>query len=528
MSPTPQSAPALEDGALHRRFSWALAVIAVGAWVLRVLPFFNRHGAFGYPVDYDEGVYFTASALLFQGLLPYRDFIFVHPPGSLLLWSPAAALTSGLDAATCFVLARWLAACAGALNVFLVGRLALRAWGPMAGVVAALVYATYPELVGVERGPFLEPVLNLACLAMAHLWLDAPGDGRGSRRWLWAGVLGGLAISVKVLGGIWLAAALLSRSPRSAWRAQLGLALVAGATVLLLVGPFVAASPSRFLEDVFLFQSLRPGDGELDRLARLRDILHERRLVGLGLALLGLRVAAVRSFRASTPSRPAERLFAVAYAVTVAAFLASPSYWSQYNAHLAASEAVLAGLGASALHSALHGWLSSRGATWARAVPVLLAVAVLLAPARHLREGLRQRAPDLPALGRYLRQSVPADAPVCAFEPAWGLTGGRLPPRLPGAPLVVDSYALMLQDALDSGEHFASTQAAFSASASQHDIRPLLERCRYVVLGWRGAWQLSADSQQWFREHFVRRFPAEGQGGPDVWERLDAGARAGP
>lgn len=524
MSPTPQSSPALEDGTWNRRIGWALAVLAVGAWLLRVLPFFNRHGAFGYPVDYDEGVYFTASALLFQGLLPYRDFMFVHPPGSLLLWSPAAALASGWDAATCFVLARWLAAGVGALNVFLVGRLALRAWGPVAGVVAALVYATYPELVLVERGPFLEPVLNLACLAMANVWLDSPGDGRASRRWLWAGALCGLAISVKVLGGIWLAAALLSRSPRSAWRSQLGLALAAGATVLLLVGPFVAAAPSRFFQDVFLFQSLRPGDGEPDRLVRLHDMLHERRWVGVGLALLGLLVASVRAFRSAGPSRPAERFFAVAYALTVAAFLASPSYWSQYNAHLAASEAVLAGLGA----AALHGWLSARGPTWARAVPVLLAVAVPLAPVKHLREGNRARAPDLPALGRYLRESVPADAPVCAFEPAWGLTGGRLPPRLPGVPVVVDSYALMLQDALDSGEHFASTHAAFSASASQRDILPVLERCRYVVLGWRGAWQLSGESQQWFRERFVRRFPAEGLGGPDVWERRDAGARAAP
>jgi glycosyl transferase family 87 len=524
MSPTSQSSPVLEDGTRNRRGWWALAVLAAGAWVLRVLPFFNRHGAFGYPVDYDEGVYFTASALLFQGLLPYRDFIFVHPPGSLLLWSPAAALASGWDAATCFVLARWLAAGVGALNVFLVGRLALRAWGPVAGLVAALVYATYPELVIVERGPFLEPMLNLACLAMANVWLDSPEDGRASRWWLWAGVLCGLAISVKVLGGIWLVAALLSRSPRAAWRSQLGLALTAGVTVLLLVGPFVAASPSRFLEDVFLFQSLRPGDGESNRLARLHDILHERRLVGVGLALLGLLVASVRSFRASGPSRPTERFFAVAYVVTVAAFLASPSYWNQYNAHLAASEAVLAGLGA----AALHGWLSARGWTWARAVPVLLAVAVPLVSARHLREGLRARAPDLPALGSYLRQSVPADAPVCSFEPAWGLTGGRLPPRLPGVPVVVDAYALMLQDALGSGEHFASTQAAFSASASQRGILLVLERCRYVVLGWRGAWQLSGESQQWFRERFVRRFPAEGQGGPDVWERRDAGVRASP
>ena len=39
----------------------------------------------GYPMDYDEGVYSSAAPLLLRGDLPYRDFIFVHPPGSLLL-----------------------------------------------------------------------------------------------------------------------------------------------------------------------------------------------------------------------------------------------------------------------------------------------------------------------------------------------------------------------------------------------------------------------------------------------------------
>jgi hypothetical protein len=524
MNPTWEAPPSTEEGEGNRRWLWVLAVLAVGAWVIRALPFFHRHGAFGYPVDYDEGVYFTASALLFQGLVPYRDFVFVHPPGSLLLWGPAAMLVHQVDPATCFALARWLAALVGALNVFLVGRLSLRAWGPVAGVVAALVYATYPELVIVERGPYLEPVLNLACLAMANVWLGPPGAGRDGARWLLAGALGGLALSVKVLGGIWLAAALLSPPPRSAWRARFGFALAAGAGVLLLVGPFLAASPSRFLGDVFLFQSLRPGDGETGRLIRLHEILHERRLVGVGLALLGLLVATVRAFRPTGPSRPAERFFAFVYAVTVAAFLSSPSYWNQYNSHLAASESALAGLGAAALHA----WLSARRPVLAHAGAVLLGLAVPLSTAKRLRESARWRAPDLVELGRYIRQSVPAHASLCAFEPAWGLTGGRLPPRLPGAPLVVDAYALMLQDTLDSGEHFASTDAAFHARASQQDIRPLLERCHFVVRGWRGSWQLSDESERWFEEHFVRRFPALGQAGVDVWERLESGARERP
>src|SRR5262249_2175440 len=161
-------------------------------------------------------------------------------------------------------------------------------------------------------------------------------EGREPPRWLWAGVLCGVALSVKALGGIWLVAALLSYSPRSEWRAQLGLFLMAGVSVLVLVGPFLVASPSDFLGGLLLFQAQRPGDGALDRLTRLQEMFHARRAAGVGLALLGLGVAAVRSVGSAGPSRPAERFFALAYALTVAAFLSSPSYWNQYNAHLAA------------------------------------------------------------------------------------------------------------------------------------------------------------------------------------------------
>jgi len=494
---------------------WALALIAVAAWVLRFEPLTRGAAAFGYPIDYDEGVYFSASALFFQGHWPYRDFVFVHPPGGVWLWGPAALTGSWLGVDTGFTVARWLATLCGAASVVLAGRLALRAWGPVAGLVAALVYASYPEAVQVERGPFLEPWLNLACLAAANVWLEPPREGRAWRRWLVAGALFGVAISVKVLGGIWLFAALLSRSPRPSWRAHVGLVLAAGATVALLVGPFVLNAPSEFFSQVFVFQSLRPGDGELDRLARLREILHERRLVGVVLALLGLGVAGARMLRASRPSQPVERLLAVAFVLTVAAFLSSRSYWNQYNAYLAASEAVLAGLGAVTVHA----WIVAHRPAVARYAAVLLGVAVLVPTLRTLLHAFRMRTPEQAALGRYIRQSVPPEAPLFAFEPSWGLAGGRLPSVVPGAPLVVDSYALMLQGGMASGQRLANATEAFQTPGSQQALRELLSRSRFVVLGWRGDWQLSEDTKQWFHSRFVRRFPPEGEGGIDLWEQ---------
>src|SRR5262252_5729568 len=40
--------------------------------------------------EYDDGPYFGSAVSLVHGVLPYRDFIFVQPPGITLLMSPAA------------------------------------------------------------------------------------------------------------------------------------------------------------------------------------------------------------------------------------------------------------------------------------------------------------------------------------------------------------------------------------------------------------------------------------------------------
>ncbi|RKG73290.1 glycosyltransferase 87 family protein [Corallococcus terminator] len=489
---------------------WPLVLVALGAWVLRALAFFHRTGPLGYPMDYDEGVYFSAASLLLRGDLPYRDFIFVHPPGALLLWAPGAALTLGLDTGAAYGVARYAAATVGALCVFLAGRIAWRAWGPLAGCVAALAYAAYPEAVLVERGTFLEPLLNVLCLGFANLWLASDTSSRARR--IGAGVLIGLAVSVKLPGGLWLVAALLARPWKETWRDTLTLALIAFATFVVVVAPLAALAPSEFFRDVITFQALRPADGEPDRLVRLHDIFHERRLGEVVLALVGLGTACVHALRAPTPGRPAARFFATTFVLTVVLFLASRTYWNQYNAHLAASEAVLAGLGASALHAFSLRW----GRVASRAVAGLALVAAFLPGAWHSFQSSRLQAPDVVALARYLRTDVPPNACLFSFEPGWALAAGRLPQ---GATPVVDVYATMLQDSMSTGDRFEETEEAFTAPEAQQALRVMLESCRFVVLGWRGTWQLTPESRPWFKQRFIRRFPTGDAGGVDVWER---------
>ncbi|WP_338264510.1 ArnT family glycosyltransferase [Corallococcus caeni] len=491
----------MRDGGRARRWwPWVLAAVAVGAWVLRALPFFHRAGALGYVVNYDEGVYAAASTLLWKGLLPYRDYLFVHPPGALLLGAPAGALGAFADPATGFALARWLATGLGAVSTVLVGRLAMRAWGPVAGVVAALAYAAHPEVVTMERGPFLDPLLNVCGLGLANLWLLPSGRAPLPRRAGLAGVLAGAMTSVKVLGGIWGAAALVARAPDLRWSLARRFVLAASLTVLTLVGPLALMAPGAFARDVLWFQSARPEDGVTSRWERLLEMTHERRRYALLLAAVGLCVALFRAVRRSTRAEAApERFVATAYLLTVAAYLAAHSYWSNYNALLAGPEALLAGLGA----AALVGFAAAR----ARPVGAVAFGLVLLGPLYSVREALRGseiRPPEQVLQARYVRDQVPPDASLCGFEPGWGLLAGRLPPVLPGQAVPVDPYALMLQDALTSGARFPDAAAAFASADSQTRMLALLGQCDFVLLGARGQWQLSSDSRQWFEAHYTR------------------------
>ncbi|MCE9672168.1 hypothetical protein LY474_30610 [Myxococcus stipitatus] len=471
-------------------------LIASGAWLLRIAGFFHRGGALGHPVDYDEGVYFSAAALLSHGVLPYRDYFFVHPPGIAVLLAPVAALARGFDAALAFTVARWLIPGLGALSTFLCGRIAQEQWGLRAGVVAALAYAVFPEAAAAERGPFLEAFLNLSCLGMAWVWLR---KGAEDSRWkgdLLAGVLLATACAIKLTAGAWVIAAVWARGMAGQGRRVLRVLLVAAAVGLAWLGPFFVLAPSAMFDGLLRFQLLRPPDGELGAWSRLLMILGDGR-VGLSvLCVWGLVVALSRTRRREAV---AERLFAAALVLTLATFLSSKSYWTQYNAHLAPTMAVLAGLGASVL---LH-WADTRSRTRFAFIAATVML-IVLSPLPSAIRSANQRDRFLLALGSELRASVPKDSALCTFEPAWAIAAGRLPGIPEGTPVLVDPYGLMLNDALTSPATFASAGAAFEDAHSQRTILPLLARCDGLVLEGRGEWQLSPASERWVQEHFVR------------------------
>src|SRR5262249_47599061 len=163
----------------------------------------------------------------------------------------------------------------------------------------------------------------------------------------------------------------------------------------------------------------------------------------------------------------------------LAAFLASPAYWRQYNAQLAAAEAVLAGFAFAAPAAALGRRSAGAGGGVVAACGVRRAGSL----GACLRDS-RSRAPGLSSLARAGRaapgwpRGVRARVPrgPCLFwcEPAWTPAAGRLPAAPPAGPLIVDSYARQLLSAMEGGARFASAGQAFQSEASQKDVRSVL------------------------------------------------------
>lgn len=214
------------------------------------------------------------------------------------------------------------------------------------------------------------------------------------------------------------------------------------------------------------------------------------------LCVWGLVVALARTRRREAV---AERLFAAAWVLTLVTFLSSKSYWAQYNANLAPTMAVLAGLGASVVLS----WADTRSRTQAALVTATVML-IALSPLPAAIRSANQRDRFLLTLGSSLRASVPPDSALCTFEPAWAIAAGRLPGIPEGTPILVDPYGLMLNDALGTPGRFAHAGAAFEDERSQRTMLPMLARCDILVLEGRGEWQLSSASERWVHEHFVR------------------------
>src|SRR6266853_1907315 len=121
-------------------------VIAVCVAAAAFLRFYQlaRPGYLLGVTEYDDGVQFGGALRMVSGVIPYRDFVVVQPPGSILLMAPIAALAKVTGSAWGLAIARVLTACADTACVALLGLL-VRHRGAVATGVACGIYAVYPD-----------------------------------------------------------------------------------------------------------------------------------------------------------------------------------------------------------------------------------------------------------------------------------------------------------------------------------------------------------------------------------------------
>src|SRR5579859_1678360 len=206
--------------------------------------------------QYDDGPYFGSAVRLVHGVMPYRDFAFVQPPGVTLLMSPPALISYLTGTAWGLVIGRFLTVLAGAAAVALAGLL-VRHRGVLAVLLTCGIMALYAPAAGAAHTVLLEPWLVLFCVAAAVITFDGDGVTEGTRRLIWGGLAFGFAGAIKAwaIVPVLVVAALCLPDLRRAAKFAAGVA----AGFLITILPFVIAGPGVFYDDVVVAQLARIG-----------------------------------------------------------------------------------------------------------------------------------------------------------------------------------------------------------------------------------------------------------------------------
>ncbi len=475
----------------HRRAPWWIALVpAVAGFVICLLQL--RVGTHWAGVEgYDDGVYVGSAVELAHGVLPYRDYVYVQPPGLTLLLTPLAFLFRliGLGSQDVLAASRLLTAvvtggCAG------LAALVVRFRGAVAMFVAGAALCCFPAASMADSTAFLEPYVVFCCLLGVLCCFSSGRVGPRSRLFL-----GGLAFGIGSDFKLWalLPAGIaclfvLAREWRWAIRFVAGVAV----GLLAVVGPFLALAPSAFYHDTFQSQVARLTFGGVGEMT-----IHFNWLLGLeplnlqwweaGIGLIAVVIVVTLAWQRSVPNVPIAPLevyvACVGTSVVIVLVFVNPFY-PHYAYFLAPWLAIIGGLvvaraceqkplasGAGAAAHRARGTDRNlvRGALVAVVLTVLLGTFASIESFRHFPstgDSVGASA-TLAAIER-----LPADACLTTDETSYLVVANRLANRPHGCPLIVDPFGVKLEE-----------QAVTSGAGLRRENRVL-----------------SAEWRQWFKE----------------------------
>jgi alpha-1,2-mannosyltransferase len=458
--------------------------------------------------DYDDGADFGSALRLIQGVVPYRDFIIVQPPGVMLLMTPAAAVSKLAGTAWAIAVGRILTVLASAAAVVL-GGLLVRHRGVFATIVTCGIIAIYPGSAQAAHTVLLEPWLTAFCLAGAVAVFDGDHLATSSKRLVLGGAALGFAGAIKVWAIIPVVVIAVLLLPRYRQLGRFAAGVAAG--FLIPVIPFAALAPGRFYDSVVVAQLVRTGTRTPlgFRLQYLTGLTAWDLGTGVFLAVaicLAVVIAglAIASWRVTGrgPSR-LEWFGLTTTALIVVAFLVPDDFYYHYPAFLAPFVAIAVALPGDKLVSGWPGLPARlrRSAVWAAGI-ILLVLPLAVPGADYSPTPTYVDA--LPAIDRV----IPSGACVLTDQASLLISLDRFNSSVPGCPVILDgtgtSYAL---------GHGQSAATAGSVPAIAALWRQAFSKAGYVLLTsynpYRIAW--TPQLRTYFKDNFV---PVSGHWSP--------------
>ncbi len=405
------------------------------------------------PTTYDDGADFGTALRLVDGSLPYRDYVFMHPPGIGLLLSPVALLSKVIGTDGGLAVARILTACASAAGVLLVGLL-VRHRGLLATTLACGLLAVNPDGILDASSVFLEPWLMLACLLGLLVMFQGDELTSSRRRLALGGVAFGIAGAIKVwailpvLVLVWLCWRVRGRRSLGAY---LG-GVTAGFAIPVI--PFIAIAPSQFFSSVVAAQLSRTDVARVPLLMRLASLSGVQDLgewgarpptgaqvaslivISASLAIAVLMLVRVAHAAVSRPRfMPTLDRFAIGtLAIALLAFLWPADYYPHYAGFFAPLLGLAVALAVTGLVRGLAP-AAVRGLT----IAAMIAIAAMAGVRLHNEAGLAA-----PAFTAWVDRLVPAGSCVVADNASVTIAAVRFVSTDPKCPKMVDAFGTSL------------------------------------------------------------------------------------
>jgi hypothetical protein len=138
-----------------------IGIFALAATLRVVIP--AADGTLTQAIGFDDSVYFFASQHLWMGSLPYRDFLFIHPPGILVALSPFAWLAAVVPDSVAMTVATIAFGLLGAGAAAMVAMLLMR-YGRLSAVAGGGTYSVWSAAVWSDTAPLQAPLVSTAVL----------------------------------------------------------------------------------------------------------------------------------------------------------------------------------------------------------------------------------------------------------------------------------------------------------------------------------------------------------------------------